>query len=635
MSRWAAGSSSSRTRGSWRQPARERGELALAGGERRAASRPRGPRCPSARARARRRCRPLGQRPERPAVRVAAEPRRALRRSARPAPSSSERHERHGAGAARRARQSASARSRSRTSPAATGSSPASARTSVDLPAAFGPTTRAPLPRAASRLTSMEDGRDPRATREPAGRSSAGAHRALRCHAARAGSRAPPRGGERAERQVVVGAERARAEVGQHDQQGAAQERRGQQTAASAPDERPQRVRRDQADEGDRARHRRGGAGDERGQRRASRGASRARAGRATPLPPRRARARRAGGRAARAAPPPTGRRPPRPHVGPAASLEPAGEPEQHGLDAELLGGDEQHRGARRRRARRPRCPVSSRPCSDGRPRGVRRAGRRRARRPARPRTPRAAARGRRALASPSVHGEHGPERGARADAEQARVGERVAEDGLQRRPDHGQAAADERGQQHARQAHRTQDRFGRSRRARLRRRSARAAASASEHAGATAAPRCPRRSRPAARGRARGEQRDATPAPPAVTGAGRATARSGCSRRAELPAASAACWLSATSSSVGISTMRPSRTARSCESSGCAFSASAEPGQVPTSTTSGSVTKARSAPGGAMPAMPISRPTLTPPASSIRRADRGVRCPPSCPPAQ
>ena len=64
---------------------------------------------------------------------------------------------------------------------------------------------------------------------------------------------------------------------------------------------------------------------------------------------------------------------------------------------------------------------------------------------------------------------------------------------------------------------------------------------------------------------------------------------------------------------------MRPSRTAFHFDSSGWPVSASFEPGQVPTRTASGSATNARSAPGGSIPTMPISRPRLTAPAVSIK----------------
>ena len=77
---------------------------------------------------------------------------------------------------------------------------------------------------------------------------------------------------------------------------------------------------------------------------------------------------------------------------------------------------------------------------------------------------------------------------------------------------------------------------------------------------------------------------------------------RSGCRRWARSQAASAVNWERATSFSVGSATMRPSRTARIWESRGCSVRASFAFGQVPTRTTSGSATKALSAPGGRCP---------------------------------
>ena len=56
------------------------------------------------------------------------------------------------------------------------------------------------------------------------------------------------------------------------------------------------------------------------------------------------------------------------------------------------------------------------------------------------------------------VDRQHGAERGTGSDAEEAGVGERVAEERLQRGAHDGEAAADERRDQHARQAHRPQD---------------------------------------------------------------------------------------------------------------------------------------------------------------------------------
>ena len=198
-------------------------------------------------------------------------------------------------------------------------------------------------------------------------------------------------------------AERARQQVGQHHQDRAAQERGGQQVAA-------ERARRAGAARAGATRPTNGTepatavarAGDQRGQRRGSSGASRAPAGRATPPPRRRARARRAGARAARSsAQPAQDERGGELEVGPAAALQPAGEPEEHRLHAELLGGDQQHRragaGERRHREAGQQQAVQRR-------RGPRRgrARRPRARRPWRPRTRPAAAPGRPRWPSPA-----------------------------------------------------------------------------------------------------------------------------------------------------------------------------------------------------------------------------------------
>lgn len=69
----------------------------------------------------------------------------------------------------------------------------------------------------------------------------------------------------------------------------------------------------------------------------------------------------------------------------------------------------------------------------------------------------------------------------------------------------------------------------------------------------------------------------------------------------------------------MGISTMCPSRTARSRDSKGCWTSESRAPGHTPISTTSGSAMNARSAPTAAIPETPISAPTLRAPADSMR----------------
>src|SRR5207247_9499343 len=93
---------------------------------------------------------------------------------------------------------------------------------------------------------------------------------------------------------------------------------------------------------------------------------------------------------------------------------------------------------------------------------------------------------------------------------------------------------------------------------------------------------------------------------------------RSGWSREARAQQAAVVYWEIAISRSLGRTTMCPSRTARSCERRGCPFTASRAPGQELTRITSGSATKARSAPGGVIPWTPISRPTLLAPAASM-----------------
>ena len=127
------------------EAARERRELALAGRQR--AEAPLGERRDAGlleRASHRRVVRRV-ERLERPAVRVAAERAPAPRPLSVSGPSSSDvaRASRR-AGASRG--QLPSGRPQSRTSPAAAASRPASARTSVDLPAAFGPTTTSASP---------------------------------------------------------------------------------------------------------------------------------------------------------------------------------------------------------------------------------------------------------------------------------------------------------------------------------------------------------------------------------------------------------------------------------------------------------------------------------------------------------
>ncbi len=143
--------------------------------------------------------------------------------------------------------------------------------------------------------------------------------------------------------------------------------------------------------------------------------------------------------------------------VSPAPALEAARQPEQHRLDAELLGRHQQHGGAgagergdgeageqqavQRSAARGVGQHVHRqhrhhRPCEGGD--GKREEG----------------------LPPAELHRQHRSQRGAGADAEQAGVGHRVAEDRLQRGPDDGEAAADERGEEHAGQPHRPQDRL-------------------------------------------------------------------------------------------------------------------------------------------------------------------------------
>ena len=153
-----------------RQAAGQRRELPLAGRERaRAAARPAGamPVCSSARATA---ASSVGvERPERAAVRIAAE-RHALRdRSARPGPPPRDVTSASARASASRGH-SASGRPQSRTSPAAGSSRPASARTSVDLPAAFGPTSDERLAGVEREAHAVSTRRSPRSTASAARR---------------------------------------------------------------------------------------------------------------------------------------------------------------------------------------------------------------------------------------------------------------------------------------------------------------------------------------------------------------------------------------------------------------------------------------------------------------------------------
>ena len=133
-----------------------------------------------------------------------------------------------------------------------------------------------------------------------------------------------------------------------------------------------------------------------------------------------------------------------------AAALEAAGQPEEHGAHAELLGGHEQDRGAGGGEgAHREAGQQQARERGPSRRRGRSRRSRRSARSaPAHA----ASGQGEEALLRPAeVHGEHRAEGGTGPDAEEAGVGQRVAEERLQRGAHDREAAAHERRDQDAR----------------------------------------------------------------------------------------------------------------------------------------------------------------------------------------
>ena len=339
--------------------------------------------------------------------------------------------------------------------PAPGARSPARVRTRVDLPAAFGPTRARPRrPGARGRRRAARSAGRARPTGR-ASRAPRSSPSLLTAQGEEEVGRADE-GGDGTEGQLDVLPEGAGGHVGHHDQHRAGQERGGQEPSAQRAHEAAQRVRRDEANEGDGARHRRDRARHERTQAEDHdpHAVHRQAEGRRLLLAERqdvertreeqeRPRPRQDEARG-------------QPEVLVAAAFEPAGEPEEHGAHAELLGGHEQdrragcgqraHREAREQEARerRPPAGVRDRVDEEQGDEGAGAGGERH---------------GEEALLRPAeVDGEDGAEGGARAHAEEARVRDRVAEERLQGRPDRRQAAAHQGGDEHAREAHRPQD---------------------------------------------------------------------------------------------------------------------------------------------------------------------------------
>src|SRR5207237_4070421 len=148
-------------------------------------------------------------------------------------------------------------------------------------------------------------------------------------------------------------------------------------------------------------------------------------------------------------------------------------------------------------------------------------------------------------------------------DAEEAGIAQGIAEHGLQGRADDREPAAHHRGPEDARETDRPEDGFSRRRQAR-RHVDSRGACQRGEQAAKGQVHAARAGGGEEGEGQRRGQRRDDR-CPPRLHGFGPGT-RSGWSARARYQLASAACWLRVTSSSVGIWTTWPSRTARSLE---------------------------------------------------------------------
>jgi hypothetical protein len=139
-----------------------------------------------------------------------------------------------------------------------------------------------------------------------------------------------------------------------------------------------------------------------------------------------------------------------------AAALEAPREPEEDRADAVLLGGHEQH-GRRGGGERAHREPGEQEAGERGPPAGVRdRVDEEESEQGSGAR--REWHREEALVGPPRVHGDHGAEGGPRAHAEEAGVGERVAEERLQRGADHREPAAHEGGDEDPRESDRPED---------------------------------------------------------------------------------------------------------------------------------------------------------------------------------
>ena len=256
--------------------------------------------------------------------------------------------------------------------------------------------------------------------------------------------------GDGAEGQLDVLPEGTRGEVGHHHEDGARQEGGRQQVAAERPHERAQRVGRDEADERHRPRHRghrprhEGAQAEDQDSHAVHGKAERRRLLLAERQDVERPGEEQEGERSGKHERGGEG------EVLVAAALEPAGEPEEHGAHAELLDRHEQDRragrgqGAHREagqeeaRERGPPAGVGDRVDEEEREEGARARGE-----------------GHReeALLRPAqVHGEDRAEGGAGADPEEPGVGQRVAEERLQRGAHHREPPAHERRDEDARE---------------------------------------------------------------------------------------------------------------------------------------------------------------------------------------